>query len=59
MWTITGIVEHKMCWASLEKVTKKFAKVGMMPSGYLYPELLLQSNMPVELSMALERKEFS
>jgi len=54
---MTGILGHSLAEADLLAVIQMQARANRVPNHYLYAELLMQPQIPLELSQALERKE--
>lgn len=49
-------MEHDFGEAQLDHVIEELAKVGKVPAGYLYPDLLLCATLPREMMEMLQRK---
>mmetsp|Transcript_11933 Transcript_11933/g.15241 ORF Transcript_11933/g.15241 Transcript_11933/m.15241 type:complete len:81 (+) Transcript_11933:1420-1662(+) len=54
-WVLKGMIKFDFKEAPLKKVLANFARIDSVPNGYLYPELLAQSDVPAELEEAIAR----
>ena len=39
LWLLEGVLEHSFNEESLMKIVKDFERIGLVPSGYDYPQL--------------------
>ena len=51
-----GITQFCLDRSVLIKISKKYRKLGLVPQGYNYPELLLSPELPERMSQLNERK---
>ena len=56
MWTNIGFYKYQFPVEDLRRVVDKQAKIGLIPRGYLYPELHIKSSYPEVLRDVLKRK---
>ena len=57
-WVLTGMLDQALTEAALSLVVDKQEIIGMVPNGYLYPELLFRDTMPDELAKVLANKRY-
>ena len=57
IWTIEGILRHNFSAQDLVKVLERHCSIGYVPQGYLYPELLHKTKVPLELEAAMQNKK--
>ena len=48
-WQIVGMLLFGHSEGALQKVIDQMGRIGQIPKGYLYPELLTRDSIPVEL----------
>ena len=49
MWVTIGLYKYGFELEQLRQVSLMHMKIGMLPSGYMYPELNTLNSVPVEL----------
>ena len=42
LWVLRGVIENDFSMTILNAIAHKHARIGTIPSGYLYPELFLK-----------------
>ena len=56
MWATVGFYKYQFAADDLRSVINRQAKIGLIPRGYLYPELHMTQNYPEVLRDVLKRK---
>ena len=54
MWYLTGVLKYDLDRVDLAKVMNKLKRIGCLPKGYCYPELIKSSEMPDELLQVIK-----
>ena len=57
MWYLTGVLKYEFDKNALFVVMAKLRKIGCVPKGYCYPELIKCSKMPESLKQKLQEQE--
>lgn len=55
-WQLEGELKYGFYRADLYRVIDAHARLGMVPQGYFYPELLACDERPAELTQVLRNK---
>ena len=58
VWCVEGLLYYGFKdYVALDQVSANFKRIGAVPAGYMYPELVLAQHMPDSLRETFERKE--
>ncbi len=49
-WILIGVCKYQLDWAQIDKLAKRFAKIKVLPQGYMYPELHAKKQIPIALA---------
>ena len=56
IWVLEGQLDHNFAEKALLKVAQNMKRIGKVPTGYLYPELLMSHSLPAEMESMLKNK---